>query len=140
MIVKKGSKVKVDYEGRFESGEVFDSSIQRAEPLEFVVGNSEVIPGFEKAVLGMALNEEKEVKIEPKDAYGERDSKAIQKIPLNIFPEDIKEGMVIGIPLKEGYIHATITKITNEEVTIDMNHPMAGKTLIFKIKVVEIKN
>jgi len=139
MTVEKGHKIKVEYTGSFESGEVFDSSEKHGQPLEFIAGAGMVVTGFDAAVIGMKANEEKEVTLKPEEAYGPRNEKAIQKVPKDKFPAEAKEGMMIGVPLPNGQqIPAKIEKIDEKSVTIDMNHPMAGKTLVFKIKVVEV--
>jgi len=139
MVVEKGSKIKVEYTGSFENGEVFDASEKHGKPLEFEAGAGMVVPGFDNAVIGMDVGEEKEVTLKPEDAYGMPNDQAIQKVPKDKFPAEAKEGMMIGIPMPNGQqIPAKIAKIDDKEVTIDMNHPMAGKVLIFKIKIVEI--
>lgn len=139
MVVEKGSKIKVDYEGRFEDGEVFDASSKHGQPLEFVAGAGMVVSGFDNAVIGMDVGEEKEVTLKPEEAYGEVHEQAVQKIPKKNFPEGAEEGMMVGVPLPNGQqIPAKIVRIDDKEVTLDMNHPMAGKTLVFKIKVVEV--
>lgn len=141
MAVEKGNKIKVDYEGRFENGEIFDTSKHgdHSHPLEFEAGMGMVVPGFDAAVIGMEIDEEKEFTLKPEEAYGMPDERAIQKVPKENFPPEAKEGMSIGIPLPDGQkIPAKITKMDDNEVTIDMNHPLAGKTLIFKIKLLEI--
>lgn len=139
MKVKKGDKIKVEYEGKFESGEIFDASEKHGQPLEFEAGAGMVVPGFDAAVIGMDVGGEKVVSLKPEDAYGMLNEKAIQKVPKDKFPAEAKEGMMIGVPLPNGQqIPAKIVKIDDKEVTIDMNHPMAGKTLIFKIKILGI--
>lgn len=140
MTIKQGDKVKVEYTGTFESGEVFDSSKGR-DPLEFEVGARQVIPGFDQAVVGMKKGEEKEVSIKPKDAYGEPRPELKQDIPRSSLPQDQepKEGMGLMLSSPQGKIPAKIINVTEEKVTIDMNHPLAGRTLNFKIKVVDIK-
>lgn len=139
MAIEKGSKIKVEYEGKFESGEVFDSSSAHGKPLEFTAGAGMVVPGFDSAVMGLEVGEEKTVTLKPEEAYGMPDERAIQKVPKDKFPAEAKVGMMIGVPLPNGQqIPAKITEITDDEVTIDMNHPMAGKTLVFWIKVVSI--
>jgi len=139
MVVEKGNTIKVEYTGSFEDGEVFDASEKHGKPLEFKAGEGMVVPGFDNTVIGMDVGEEKEVTLKPEEAYGMPTEKAIQKVPKDKFPAEAKEGMMIGIPLPNGQqIPAKITKIDDKEVTIDMNHPMAGKTLVFKIKIVEI--
>lgn len=139
MSVKDGDKVQIEYEGKLKDGTVFDSSKNHDKPLEFEVGKKMVIPGFEKAVMGMEKDEEKEVTIEPKDAYGDPNPQLIQKVPKDKMPPDIKEGMMVGVALQNGHqVPAKITKIEGDTVTLDLNSPLAGKTLIFKIKVVGI--
>ena len=143
MVVKKGDKISVDYEGRFENGEVFDSSRHgdHSHPLGFEVGLNQVIKGFDDAVIGMKIGDEKEIKILPSDAYGEIDQKLIQEIPKSILPKgkEPKEGMVLMMNDSDaGQVHARIIKILGDKVTLDLNHPLAGKTLIFKIKILEI--
>lgn len=141
MVIKLGNKVKVEYEGRFTDGEVFDSTERHGgEPLEFVVGSGMLVPGFEKAVEGMAQGDEKEVTLKPEEAYGEVNPQYIQKLPKDKFPAEAKEGMMIGIPTPMGQIPATIKSIGEDFVELDMNHPLAGKTLIFKIKVVSFED
>ena len=140
MVVKKGSKIKVEYTGSFEDGEVFDASEKHGEPLAFEAGAGMVVPGFDAAVIGMEVGEEKIVTLKPEEAYGEPHPNAIQVVPRDKFPKEAEEGMMIGVPLPNGQqIPAKITKIDDKEVTIDMNHPMAGKILVFKIKIVEIE-
>lgn len=145
MAIKKGDKVSIDYEGRFESGEVFDSSQHgdHSHPLIFVVGSGQVIQGFEDAVIGMNEGEEKETTIAPKDAYGEYDARLKQEVPKSEFNlprnQQPSVGMTLMMQSPEGYrVPVYITAVNKETVTIDLNHPLAGKTLIFKLKVVGI--
>jgi len=141
MEIKNGYKVKVEYEGRFPEGEVFDSTQKHGgEPLEFIPGSRMLVPGFEKAVIGMKKGEEKEVTLKPEEAYGEVNPEFVQEVPKANFPPEAKEGMLIGLPMPNGQqIPAKIVEIGEETVKLDMNSPMAGKTLIFKIKVVDIE-
>ena len=141
MAVKKGDKVKVEYTGTFDDGTVFDASEKHGKPLEVEAGAGQVIKGFDNALIGMEKGEEKEIKLKPEEAYGEPNEKMIQKAPREQFPKDkeIKVGMMLAVGLPNGaQIPAKITEVTDKEVTIDLNHPLAGKTLNFKIKVVEI--
>lgn len=142
-IVAKGSNIKIEYEGKFESGEIFDSSKHgdHSHPLEFEVGSGQIITGLDESVIGMKVGEEKEIIILPKDAYGDIDERAIQEVPKNALPKDHepKEGMKLLLSLPNGQqMQAKITKVAKDKVTIDLNHPLAGKTLIFKIKLIEI--
>lgn len=141
MTVKEGSIVKVEYEGRFENDEVFDSSaMHNNEPLGFQVGAGMVVPGFEKAVVGMKKGEEKEFTLKPEDAYGMPNPQAIQKFPRENFPSEAKEGMMIGVSAPNGQqFPAKIVKIEEDSVTLDLNHPMAGKVLIFKVKMIDFE-
>ena len=141
MPVKDGDKVKVDYEGKLEDGTVFDSSEKQGKPLEFQVGGKQVIPGFEKAVIGMEKGEEKEITLQPADAYGDPNPELVKKIPRDQLPrdEEPKTGMLLTVNLPDGMqIPAKIMEVEDQEVTIDLNHPLAGKVLIFKVKVVDV--
>lgn len=141
MPVKIGDKIKVDYEGKLDDGTVFDDSKKHGHPLEFEVGAKQVIKGFEEAVIGMEVNEEKEIKIQPKDAYGEENQDLMKKVPRDQLPPDQepKVGMVLMATTPEGtQIPLRIIKVDEEGVTLNMNHPLAGKVLNFKLKVVGI--
>lgn len=139
MTIKKGDKIKVEYTGTLDDGTVFDTS-EGKQPIEFEVGKGMVIPGFDNAVVGMKKEEEKEVKLEAKDAYGERNDQLLKKVPKEQLPKgpEPKVGMMVGLSTPQGQqIPAKITEVTDKEITIDLNHPLSGKTLNFKIKVVE---
>ncbi len=139
MVVKKGDEIRVEYEGSLESGEVFDASSKHGEALKFEAGAGAVVKGFDEAVIGMEVGEEKTVTLKPEDAYGEPNEQAIQKVPADKFPKEGKVGMMVGVPLPNGQqIPARIVAMDDKEVTLDMNHMLAGKTLIFKIKIVEV--
>jgi FKBP-type peptidyl-prolyl cis-trans isomerase 2 len=141
LTVKTGDKVKIEYTGILEDGTVFDSSVEHGNPLEFEVGSGHVIKGFDDATLGMKEGEEKQFSIEPTDAYGEHDSTLVQKIPREVFPQDVElvPGLLFeaGLPTGEK-VPATITEVQEGIVTVDLNHPLAGKKLTFKIKVTTI--
>lgn len=142
MEVKKGNKVKVEYEGKLDDGTVFDSSKKHGQPLEFEAGAGKVIPGFDNAVIGMKEGDEKTVKIEVNDAYGERKEELVKEVPKEQMPEgDLQVGMMIGVGLPNGQqVPATISEVGDKSVTLDLNHPLAGKNLTFEIKVVEISS
>ena len=141
MEVKKGSKVKVEYTGKLDDGTVFDTS-EDHEPLQFEVGGNQVIPGFENGVIGMKEGEEKEIKIPAKDAYGERNEQMVQPLPkdkVNV-GQEVKEGMVLGIQAPNGQkVPVKVVKVDEQNVYLDMNHPLAGKNLNFKVKVIGIE-
>ena len=140
-VVSKGSKIKVEYVGTLEDGTVFDSSEKHNSPLEFIVGEGQLIKGFDDAVVGMKVGEEKEVKLLPEDAYGPHNPEFVRDMPKDMFPKDqeIKPGMIFMVDLQDGrQLPVRVTKVSDGHVTIDLNPPLAGKTLIFKIKVVDI--
>lgn len=145
MAITKGNKVKIEYEGSLDSGEVFDSSSKHEAPLEFTIGEGKVIPGFENAVIGMEKDQEKTIKILPKDAYGEKRPELMQEVPISQLPEEardkIKTGMMLGMQSPDGrQMPVMIANVDKEKqtFTIDLNHPLAGQNLNFKIKVVDI--
>ena len=144
MAIKNGDKVKIEYEGKFDSGEVFDSTSHEdhSHPIEFVVGNKQVIPGFEEAVTGMNKGEEKEFSIEPDEAYGQPREELVREFSRKEIPmqQEPKEGMVLGFKGPDGHqFPARITKVTEDKITFDLNHPLAGKKLNFKIKVIDVE-
>ncbi|NHJ25725.1 MAG: peptidylprolyl isomerase [Candidatus Lokiarchaeota archaeon] len=145
MKVKIGDTVKVEYEGFFDNGEVFDSTTAHdGEPLEFKVGEHQVVSGFENAVIGKELNQQFQIRLEPEDAYGPHDPNSVHKIPREEFPADLKPevGMMLVIEQTHGdhshQIPVVIKEVNEDEISLDFNHPMAGKTLNFKMKVVQI--
>ena len=140
-VVKEGSKVKIMYEGTLVDGSVFDKSAED-QPLEFTTGKGDVIPGFDKAVLGMKLNEKKEFTVPPEEAYGQRNETFIRKVPPSFFPDDMTPQLDLMLSLQDGNgrpFPGTITEITPDSITIDLNHPLAGKELTFKIEIVGIE-
>ena len=140
MPVKQGDKVKVDYTGTLEDGTVFDTS-EGKQPLEFTAGEGKIIKGFDNAIIGMEKGEEKEIKIEKADAYGDHNPDMLKKIPRDKLPKEPepKAGMMLAMKTHDGnQFPAKIAEVNDTEVTIDLNHPLAGKTLNFKIKVVDI--
>ena len=140
MAAKKGDMVQIEYEGKLEDGTIFDSSVNHGAPLEFEVGSGQLIPGFENAVMGMNVGEEKTITLQPVEAYGERNPQLVKEVPRQALPPgDIKAGMMLGVKMPNGtQLPARITNVTDSMVTIDINPPLAGKVLIFKIKVVGI--
>lgn len=136
--MKPGDKVKVHYTGTLNDGTVFDSS-EGKDPLEFTVGQSQVIPGFENGIREMSLNQEKIIKVKPSEAYGEKHEKLVMKLPREKFPKEIEANGRLILKGPQGQqIPAMITEINENQVTIDLNHPLAGKELNFKVKVVAI--
>lgn len=144
MAIENGDKVKVDYEGKFDSGEIFDSSSHgdHSHPIEFVVGEHKVVKGFEDAVVGLNEGEEKEFSINPEDAYGPENPELKKEFPRSQIPlkEEPKVGMVLAFNTPEGQqFPARIVEVSDEKIVLDLNHPLAGKKLNFKIKVVGVE-
>lgn len=140
MPAKKGDKVKVHYTGKLEDGTVFDSSKER-EPIEFTIGEGEVISAFENAVTGMEEGEEKDIHIPVDEAYGKRNEELIQEVERERFAKDLelKEGQGLQLKTQDGQkILVVVKKITDDKVTLDANHPLAGEDLNFEIKLMEI--
>ena len=140
-IAKLGNKVKVHYKGTLEDGTVFDSSEGR-DPLEFTVGEHAVISGFEDAVEGMAVGTKASVSIAPEHAYGEYTSEMVATIERSQLPTDLEPapGMVLQSDTPQGPMKFMITVVEGDKVTIDGNHPLAGKTLNFEIELVEVSD
>ena len=137
---KAGDTVKVHYTGKLDDGTVFDSSADR-EPLEFTLGSGSIIPGFERAVLGMNLGESKTEIIPTDDAYGPHLEEMVvvvdrQQMPVEIEPQI---GQQLQLQQQDGQVlPVVITDVSDASVTLDANHPLAGEALIFDIKLVEI--
>ena len=137
---KAGDTVRIHYTGTLADGSTFDSSEGR-DPLEFTLGSGQVIPGFDKAVDGMTVGEEKTVEIEALDAYGAHDPNGLQSFPRDKVPEDIPLdiGTRLQLSTQSGQpVMVTVSEVTETEVMLDANHPLAGKDLTFKIELVEI--
>ncbi len=137
---KSGDTVKIHYTGKLDDGTEFDSSAGQ-DPLEFQLGSGQVIPGFDKAVEGMTVGDKQNVRIEAPDAYGDRHDQLIQAVPRTALPEDLNPE--VGMPLQsrtpDGQVmNFVITEVTDESITVDGNHPLAGFALNFDIELVSI--
>lgn len=138
--VTQGATVRIHYTGTLEDGSVFDSSEGR-DPLEFTVGSGMIIPGLDKALPGMTVGEKKKVTIAPEEAYGPRHDEAIMDVPRSDIPAEIplEVGLQLQMSGPQGQpVPVTVTALTDESVTLDANHALAGKTLIFDFEVVSI--
>jgi len=139
---KPGDTVSIHYTGTLDDGTQFDSSSGR-DPLEFTIGTGQVIPGFDKAVEGMAVGDSKSVNIPPEDAYGPRHDQMIQDVPKTVLPDDLEpvEGMALQAQGQDGQvINLTVTAVSDDSITVDGNHPLAGQALNFDIELVDIAN
>lgn len=138
--VKKGDTVKVHYTGTLQDGSVFDSSRSR-EPLEFKIGSGSLIPGFEKAVLGLSIGESTKVDIPSGEAYGEVRDEMIISVERDKLPADIdpQVGMQLQVQQPNGQaMPVVISEVNDTHITIDANHPLAGRDLTFEIELVEV--
>ena len=139
--VKQGDTVRIHYTGTLQSGETFDSSKGR-EPLEFVVGAGQIIPGLDKALPGMTSGESKTVTVPCTEAYGEADPSATQDVPRASIPDTVplELGTRLQMQTPQGQtVPVVVKEVTDETVTLDANHPLAGKDLTFAFEVVEVK-
>ncbi|MEK6849691.1 MAG: peptidylprolyl isomerase [Nanoarchaeota archaeon] len=135
-----GDKVTIEYTGTLDDGTQFDTSVGK-EPLQFQLGSGEVIPGFEKGITGMALGEQKTLKITPEDAYGPHHEKLVQEVPKDKFPAhvELKKGLLLTMKAPTGQVMmAKIAEVKETTAMLDLNHPLAGMTLHFKVKLLAI--
>jgi len=138
--VKANDTVKVHYTGRLSDGTVFDSSLSR-EPLEFTIGQKMVIPGFEEGMIGMTVGETRTVSIASQDAYGPYLEDLVGSIKRTQIPPniDLQVGGILQMQTPDGGTMLVVVKaLTDEAVTLDANHPLAGKDLAFEINLLEI--
>lgn len=137
---KSGDSVKIHYTGTLDDGTQFDSSDGR-EPLSFTLGSGQVIPGFDKAVDGMAVGDSKSVNIPAEDAYGPHQPQMVQDVPLSALPADLTPEVGMGLQAQgpDGQVaNLVVTSVQDDSITVDGNHPLAGKALNFDIELVSI--
>ena len=138
--VNKGDKIKVHYTGKLEDGTQFDSSVG-SDPLEFTIGAGQLIPGFDNGVVGMVIGDKRIVTIPAAEAYGERNEELVLDVEKSQLPPDIEPhiGQMLQSQQPDGnLINMVITNVNETSVTVDANPPLAGKTLIFEIELVEV--
>lgn len=138
--VKENETVKVHYTGKLVNGQVFDSSLER-EPLEVALGQGQLIPGFEKGLIDMAVNEKKTITIDKEEAYGEVNEQLFQKISKSQLPDDLKPevGMgLVGANAEGQQQQFRVAKVEENDIILDANHPLAGQDLVFDLEVVAI--
>lgn len=137
---KMNDKVKVHYKGSLADGTVFDSS-EGSEPLEFVIGQGMVIPGFENGIVGMSAGDRKTIVIPPNDGYGEYDDELVTVIDRAIVPPTVSVdvGTVLQVRTPDGGIAQVVVKeCSDTSVTLDLNHPLAGKEMVFEVQLMEV--
>jgi peptidylprolyl isomerase len=136
----KGDTIKANYTGRLTDGTVFDSSEGKA-PLEFEIGTGKLIAGFENGVIGMQTGNTKEITIDPEDGYGKKIQELIAEVPRDRLPDDLSpevgQKLQVNNPNGQSF-PATVTQVNDDSITLDANHPLAGKTLVFEVEVVDI--
>jgi FKBP-type peptidyl-prolyl cis-trans isomerase SlyD len=138
-MVKDGSVVSLQYTLSAEDGKTIESN-KGKEPLKYTQGQRQIVPGLEREMAGMKVGGEKRVKVKPEDGYGKIDPKAFQEIPKEeIPPEGLKVGAILGAQGPHGQvIPVRVHEIKEQTVVLDFNHPMAGKTLVFDVKILDI--
>jgi peptidylprolyl isomerase len=137
---KIGDTVRMHYTGKLTDGSVFDSS-EGSDPLEFELGAGMLIPGLERDIIGMAVGEKSTISVSPEDAYGPHQADAVRDVPRNSIPAEIE--LAVGANLhattQEGrQIQLEIVSFDDDIVTLDSNHPLAGKDLVFDVEIVSI--
>ena len=140
MTVSDGKTISMEYTLTLENNEVLDTNVG-GEPLSFTQGSHEIIPGLETALVGMKAGESKQVTVAPEQAYGEVNPQAIQEVPIDQIPPDARK---VGVQLqgKDGQgrmVTPKVTEVKEQVVVLDFNHPLAGKTLYFDVKILDVK-
>jgi FKBP-type peptidyl-prolyl cis-trans isomerase 2 len=137
--ITNGSSVSVNYTGRLEDGTIFDTSLQEGRtPLTATLGQGQLIPGFENGLIGMTIGEKRTIEIEPQDAYGEVNPQMVSEVGLTQVPEGVKEGDTLQGQNQYGPVQVVVKEVKESTVVLDMNHPLAGKKLIFDLEVVSV--
>jgi len=137
--IQLGDTITVNYTGKLEDGTIFDSSLNEGrEPLKSTLGQGQLIPGFENGLLEMSIGEKKIIEIDSLQAYGPYDDSAIITVPKNQFPPNVQIGETLQGNTERGVVIVTVIDVNESSVTIDTNHPLAGKKLIFELEVLGI--
>lgn len=139
--VADGMVVTFDFTLRLEDDEIADTT-EGQMPLRFVVGQGQLLPALEDAMIGMVVGEARQITIKPEDAYGEWDEDALEEVALSDLPDDaeLEEGAALEVTDSEGETYeATVYEVGKDTVTLDYNHPLAGETLQFAVKVIDIR-
>ena len=140
--VEEGHTVVLYYTGTLADGSVFDSS-RDGSPMEVRIGAGQVVLGFESGIMGMEVGESRTFTIAPEDAYGAYDEDLCHRVEKEHFPDptDLKAGMIFQVSMDEGRtVEATVVEVGDEDVLLDLNHPLAGMELTFEVECLEIRN
>ena len=141
LTVADGLVVSLDYTLRLDDGETIDTSTDQ-EPLEFLQGRGHIIPGLEQALYGMAVDDQKDVVVEPADGYGEQDPDAFELVDRDVFPPDLDLRPGIGLRMRDGSgqaLEAYVADVRPDGVLLDFNHPLAGETLYFQVRIAALR-
>ncbi|MBI3015984.1 MAG: peptidylprolyl isomerase [Candidatus Tectomicrobia bacterium] len=137
---KSGDTVRVHYTGTLADGSIFDTSMDR-DPLQFTIGEEQIIPAFERAVVGMNPGESKTIMIPSGEAYGPHQEEMVLVVERDQFPPDLKPEVGQQLQMRRGDEHTIVVRVTEvseSDVTLDANHPLAGKDLTFDLQLVDI--
>jgi FKBP-type peptidyl-prolyl cis-trans isomerase SlpA len=138
-MIKEGSKVKAHYTGRLTNNDVFDTSLTDGrDPIEFVIGQGQLIPGFENGILGLSTGDKKTIEIPAVDAYGEYRDDLRLTVPKSNVPEGIEIGHSLQANVNDQIVQFMVRQVDENEVVVDANHPLAGQTLIFDIDILDV--
>jgi FKBP-type peptidyl-prolyl cis-trans isomerase SlpA len=139
-MIKEGSKVKVHYTGRLTNNEEFDSSLKEGgEPIEFVIGQGQLIPGFENGVLGLSTGDKKTIEIPAVEAYGEYRDELRVTVPKTNAPQGVQVGQSLQANMQNGeMVTFMVREVNDDNVIVDANHPLAGQTLLFDVEILEV--
>ena len=139
--VKENNTVKVNYTGKLSDGQIFDTS-EGKEPVEFVLGQGRLIPGFEKGVISMELNEKKTINIPAAEAYGDVQKEMFHQVKKEQLPQEITPEVGMGLASKNpdgSEVQFRVAEVNDDYIVVDANHPLAGQDLTFDLELVEIK-
>lgn len=142
MSVEKDKVVSMHYTLTLENDEVIDSSVERNEPLQFIAGVGNIIPGLEKELIGMEKGDKKSVRVAPEEAYGLRNDELVQTYPRSELPAEVEMevGKMLYLEDEHGHpVDALVSDLTEETVTLDLNHPLSGEVLNFEVEIIELR-
>ncbi|MEP3350208.1 MAG: peptidylprolyl isomerase [Marinomonas sp.] len=139
-VITESSRVTLHFELSLEDGSIVDSNFSQT-PASFVFGDGSLLPAFEEALLGMSVDQESSLVMPPEKAFGVHNESNIQRMPRSQFAMDLEEGMVVSFAdMSKNELPGVIAEIGDKEVVVDFNHPLAGRSLTFKVRIVAIED
>jgi FKBP-type peptidyl-prolyl cis-trans isomerase 2 len=139
-MIKNGSKVKAHYTGKLTNEQIFDSSLMEGrEPLEFVIGQGQLIQGFESGIMGLNVGDKKTIEVNPDEAYGQYRDDMVMTVPISNTPQGVQEGQTLQANINGEMVSFMVKEVNENEVIVDANHPLAGQKLIFEIEILEVE-